>query len=302
MMSSSDLLVGIDVGGTKVALRAQTVDGQAVCDIVVGSREWEAEPEDQAARYLDDVLGRVVGPANISQLVVGAQGLNTPAVSRNLEIELQDLGYRRVKCVNDAELLPAAADEDKAIALVTGTGSIAIGWGPAGNLMQAGGWGWILGDDAGGAAIVREAVRSVLDAHDWGRDDVLLLEALLGEFGASDAERLARVVNDDSRIDNWAPHAPAIFDVAEAGSTLAQMVIRNAAAHAVLLVDQLLARGAVADAVVAAGSIVQKSKLFEENLRTQLVTRVPGMRLVVLEEQPVAGALALARQAVGTEF
>ena len=95
----------------------------------------------------------------------------------------------------------------------------------------------MLGDEGGAAAIVREATRAALTAHDEGLADDGLLAALLGAFGvdalrAGDGavERLTRLVNDEPTVENWAPRAPAVFAAAEDGSGLAMAVIEAAAA------------------------------------------------------------------------
>ena len=52
--------------------------------------------------------------------------------------------------------------------MVSGTGSIGVARDADRNLVIAGGWGWILGDEGGASGIVREAVRAVLAAIDPG--------------------------------------------------------------------------------------------------------------------------------------
>ena len=66
-----------------------------------------------------------------------------------------------------------------------------------GDSVITGGWGWVIGDEAGAAGIVREATKAALLAHDDGAPDDGLLAALLAAFGVADAERLARAVNDE---------------------------------------------------------------------------------------------------------
>ena len=85
----------------------------------------------------------------------------------------------------------------------------------------------------------------MLYANDSGKPDDGLLAALLRDFGVADVERLARKVNDDPTVENWAPHAPAIFAAADAGSALAVRVIADGAKALADNVAQLIERGAV---------------------------------------------------------
>ncbi|MFZ0216405.1 MAG: hypothetical protein WAM30_10770, partial [Candidatus Dormiibacterota bacterium] len=50
--SGSDLLVGVDVGGTKFALRAETAAGARVVDTVLDAAEWAIAPTARAAAWL----------------------------------------------------------------------------------------------------------------------------------------------------------------------------------------------------------------------------------------------------------
>lgn len=289
------LIVGMDVGGTKAAVHATTPDGVLVVDVVVSSAEWDAEPADAAAAWLADVLLRALPTGStIGALAVGAQGLDNPEVAHDLERALALQGYARVRGVNDAALLVPAAGLDAGIGLIAGTGAIGVGVDASGTAIASGGWGWVIGDEAGGSGLVREATKAALLAHDDGEPDDGLLGALLDAFGVADAERLARAVNDDPTMANWAPHAPAVFRAADRGSALAAEVIRAGAAHLVRLVDQLRRRGAVGDAVVAAGGVITAQSRLADAVRDLLAERHPDLRFVLLDQPPVAGAWFLA--------
>ena len=78
------LVVGMDVGGTKAAVRATDAAGRVVADVGVGSAEWDAEPAEAAAAWLEDVLARALpSGAAVGALAIGAQGLDRPEVARS---------------------------------------------------------------------------------------------------------------------------------------------------------------------------------------------------------------------------
>lgn len=295
----SGLRVGVDVGGTKTALRAADASGAVVADVVVPSGEWDAEPADRAARLILAVVAAALPGLRVDALAVGAQGLDAEAVARDLEAELERSGIPRVACVNDAALLVPAAGFTEGLGLISGTGAIGVARTADGRDFVTGGWGWVIGDEAGAAGLVREATRAALLAHDDGDPDDGLLGALLRAYGVADAERLARAVNDEPTMANWAPHAPAVFRAADAGSALAAGVVAAGAEHLARLVDQLLARGAAGRHVVAGGSVIAGQPRLAEGLRERLSARHPELELVILREPPVAGALAIARRLAG---
>jgi N-acetylglucosamine kinase-like BadF-type ATPase len=292
----SGLIVGLDAGATKLAVRIEREDGTRVLDTAVPASDWEAEPTAAAVQWLLARLRPLLPPDEpVAVLGLGAQGCDNPEVAAELAAGLAAAGLPG-PVVNDAALLVPAAGFDAGIGLIAGTGAIGVGTTADGSPLAAGGWGWVLGDDAGAVGVVREAVKSALSAHDAGVADDGLLGALLAAYGVPNAERLARVVNDEPTIENWAPHAPAVFAAADAGSALAQGIVTHAADHLVKLVDQLRARGAVGAQVVAAGSVIVRQPRLRDAVAAALAQRHPELGFTLLADAPVAGAVALARR------
>jgi N-acetylglucosamine kinase-like BadF-type ATPase len=87
-----------------------------------------------------------------------------------------------------------------------------------------------------------------------------------------------------------------VFSAADAGSALARQVVETAAGHLAGLVSRLVRRGAVGTTVVAAGSVIVRQPRLADAFGDQLSRRHPGMELRILTEDPVAGAVALARR------
>lgn len=294
-----NVVAGIDVGGTKVAIRVETLAGERIADGRSDARDWAAAPAPAAASWLLDRLRRCLPEGTtVAALGVGAQGCDNPLIAADLRRELGLRGSRglRAVVVNDGQLLVPAAGLEHGIGLVAGTGSIGVGTDASGNTLLAGGWGWILGDEGGAVGIVREATRAALAAHDEGRADDGLLGALQRAFGVPTAERLARAVNDDATVANWAPRAATVFAAADAGSPLAAAVIDAAAEDLATLVSRLIARGAVGSTVVAAGGVIVGQPRLAKALEHSLEIRHPRMVLRVLDQDPVTGAVVLARR------
>lgn len=289
----TDVVVGLDVGGTKTAVIVETLDGTRLVDTELPSGDWDAEPIDSGVRWIVERVAKVVPPGHdVVAVGIGAQGLDTAEIAAEFASELPFPAI----AVNDAALLVPAAGFESGIGVISGTGAIAVGQDWSDQPLITGGWGWVIGDEAGAAGIVREATKVALLSHDNLEPNDGLLGALLAAFGVDDAERLARAVNDEPTMDNWGPRAPAVFAAADAGSALARGVVAAAAAHLGVLVDQLVARGAVGTHVVAAGSvIVNQSRLYEAFV-ARVAKRHPELTVHLLTEPPVVGAIALARR------
>ncbi len=290
------VVAGLDVGGTKLAVRIETLAGERLVDAAFAAAGWEAVPAAAAAGWLLKHLSGVLPPgARLVAAGIGAQGCDSPETTAALAGALAECGLAAA-VVNDGALLVPAAGLQSGIGIVAGTGSVGVAADSAGGLLLAGGWGWVLGDEGGAAAIVREATRAALAAHDDGQPDDGLLAALRQSFAVSTAERLARAVNDEPTVANWAPRAAAVFAAADAGSALAAGVVEAAAAGLAVLVSRLIARGAQGSTVVAAGSVITQQPRLCRAFRAELRRRHPHLDLVLLAEPPVSGAVVLARR------
>ncbi|MFZ4894061.1 N-acetylglucosamine kinase [Plantibacter sp. Mn2098] len=292
----TDVVVGMDAGGTKLAVRIEDLAGVRIAEAQFPAEDWSAEPPEAAAAWLLERLDRALpNGARVLALGVGAQGCDTPELCAEIEHAMLARGVDAV-VVNDGALLVPASGLTDGIGVIAGTGSIAVGLDTAGAAMFAGGWGWVLGDDGGAAALVREATKAALTAYDDGAQDDGLLGALLGAFGVDGAPALARAVNDDPRLEHWAPRGPVVFAAADAGSTLARCVIEAAGHDLVRTVGQLVARGAVGTEVVAAGSVIVNQPRLQDAVRDRLAERHPGFGFRLLDDDPVAGGVVLARR------
>ncbi|WP_314220063.1 BadF/BadG/BcrA/BcrD ATPase family protein [Streptomyces zaehneri] len=293
---SAALVVGVDVGGTKTHLRALTGDA-VVTDHVRPSTGWRPHDPSAAARWLTglvrETLPRGVRPAAFA---VGAHACETPRQCAEIRDALQlSLGVP-ARVVGDAELLVPAAGLDKGVGLVAGTGSVAVGRLPGGDPVQVGGWGAVLGDEGGGAGLVREAARAVWAAHDRGEEPGALARRLLAAFGVPEVPALGAALEGASDVSaEWGRHAPAVFAAAADGSALARSVIAEAGAALAALVARLAARGVAVDDVVVAGGTVLGQPALYEAFAAALADVVPGARPRPLTVAPAEGAVALAR-------
>lgn len=289
-------LIALDIGGTKAHLVIETLDGKRIIDTLIPSQDWDAEPVAEGAAWIAGKLkAHVPADLKIASLAFGAQGINSATIARDLTAELAKLGYQ-VTAVNDAALIVAAAGFDQGIGIIAGTGAIGVGKDASGAHMAAGGWGSVIGDEGGAAALVREATRAALRALDEGRPDDGLLSALIADFGVADAERLTRKVNDEPTAENWAPHCPAVFAAAEAGSALAQKVIREGGEYLAALVGRLLARGATGTDIVVAGSVIVNQQRLFDAFAAAVHAAHPELKIHKLTVSPVEGAVFLARR------
>jgi N-acetylglucosamine kinase-like BadF-type ATPase len=300
------VVVGIDTGGTKTTLAlADAVGGAVLHERTVPSDGWGTRSLRDAAAWLAPRVRDTAAGAGrpVAAVAVGAHGCETPEQCERLADALRALLGVPVAVVNDAELLVPAGGFTHGVGVVAGTGSIAVGRHAAsGAYLKAGGWGWVLGDEGSGSALVRDAARAVLTAADTaggaagpgpGSGDVLA-ETLLASFGQPGLDELAAAMSWDGGVETWSVHAPAVFAAADAGSPLARAVIADGGHALAQLVAALAARGARMDAVVASGGVIAGQRRLYDAFAAGLAELVPGVAPVLLDVPPVRGATALA--------
>lgn len=297
------LLVGLDIGGTKTHVRAAR-GKLVVADRVLPSEGWSATPVPAAARWVADRMRETLaaaGAGSAAVVAVGAQGCEEPEHCARLRAALAETLGVPVIVVNDAQLLLPAAGLAAGIALIGGTGAIAVRSDGNGQVERAGGWGWVLSDDGSASALVRDAARAVLVASDRGEPRGPLAGRLLASVGVPGVAELALTLSWGDGPEHWGRHAPAVVAAAEDGDERARAVLAAGARSLAGLVDTLTDRfGGPPEPVVAAGGLLTAVPAYWSAVAAHLRATRPDREVHLLTAPPVTGALALARAAVRT--
>jgi glucosamine kinase len=292
---NSGLIVGIDVGGTKTHVLVNR-QGTTAADEVVLTESWRTWRVDEDAARLAALVRRLCDGLTPDSLAMGAHGCDSDQECRQMEDALSISLGSPVKVVNDAELMAPAAGHLEGIGVVAGTGSIAVARGRDGQMLAAGGWGWILGDEGSAPALLREAARAVRNSIDNDRFDDPLIDILLGEFHTAEATKLGRLLNEVRGAASWGSHADAVFRAARAGSPLARKVIDEGGRALANLVATLVKRGADPAIVVAGGGVITEQPTLMEAFKAGMATISASSEILLLSQAPVVGAIALAKQ------
>ncbi|AXI76757.1 BadF/BadG/BcrA/BcrD ATPase family protein [Peterkaempfera bronchialis] len=186
--SATDLVLGLDVGGTNTRALLCDLAGNRYGHANSGGGNPAAHPAHRAAAALSVALrGALAGvdPAEVRHGVIGLAGrqlLSRPQVRAALRRAWREAGLEcPMTVVPDAAVAFAAGTAvGSGSVLIAGTGAIAVRidrWEEAG---RADGLGWLLGDLGSGFWMGREAVRLTLEAL-AGRVHAPLLAPLVVE-------------------------------------------------------------------------------------------------------------------------
>ncbi|MFJ1967363.1 N-acetylglucosamine kinase [Streptomyces sp. NPDC087903] len=192
---NQDLVVGLDAGGTRTrALMAAAGDGRALGEGVAGPGNALTVPVPRLTDHLAEAIAQAV-PERARRRVVAVAGGFAGAAETSpdepgrlnalsaLGAALRRLGITAdvVGVSSDIEAAFASAPGAPAdgLALVAGTGAVAIRISHRRCAATVDGDGWLLGDDGSGFWIGRSAVRAALRMAD-GRGGPTMLAALVG--------------------------------------------------------------------------------------------------------------------------
>jgi glucosamine kinase len=289
-------VLGLDIGAT--GSRAQLcVDGEIVAESKAASASVVAVGPASAKAALADILAQLpLDPQQpLDAVCAGSAGISVRGTRQFLSEHLAPLARPgRTVIVKDAMLILPAAGLDEGVALICGTGSVAIGT-YQGHEMQCGGWGHLLGDEGSGYWIVRTAIRELLSRLDQGVPPGALGASLLEAAGAADLTQLRAAFYRQPEPRNWARHAPAVLDCRDPA---AADITGQAALALADLAGQAARRLAAPDGipVVLAGGLMEHKNLLAATVAA-VEAALPASPVHALADPPVAGAVRLAMAA-----
>lgn len=309
-MSKRRLILGIDGGGSKTAVRIAAVESDGELRVLGegygGPSNVRAVGRAHAEINLNvavDAAHRMAGTAEetIDYAVLGLAGSSLPDVRSFIDnwAELRALA-NTVDIVHDADpVLAVGAPNGSGIALIVGTGSVAIGSDGSGRRSVAGGWGHWFGDTGSGFDLGRRALAAVADAADGVGPETLLVERILQQLQTDNPREILMQLGRSADMSREiASLAPILLRAAEDGDEVAREIVTAAAKGTAQLVrataDKL---GFDCDVPLAiAGGIVCSNTMYRETLLEMLraLGIEPGSVTVVYE--PVEGSLLMARE------
>src|SRR3954469_11561315 len=191
-------MIGVDGGGSKTRVVVGTAEGE-VLGTVDGPKSAVSPGEaqrsaDVIAELVSRALGEIALPGAVLPRVLycGVAGVGRDEERRALHAAL-DAKELAEEVVIDSDGLIAmydAFDDRAGILLVVGTGSIAYGRSPAGEIVRWGGWGRGFAGAGSGGGIGRRALSIVAASSDGREPATALLFPILAATQCEDVQDL----------------------------------------------------------------------------------------------------------------
>jgi len=297
--SFSPFAVGVDGGGSKTL--AVVVDGQGNerGRGIAGSSNHTGVGIEQAVQHIYSAVEEATRPAGCSLPLqcawFGLAGIDRPDDYTLLLPYLQPLA-QRVRLTNDAELALSGLPDGVGIALIAGTGSIALGHDAKGSNARAGGWGHIIGDEGSGYDLGRQCLQAVSRAVDGRGQATMLVELLLRHWKLDNASDIIGKIYNDSDKATIAALSTLVFAAARDGDEVARGMVENAArelALATVAVKNSLDFSGQQVALALGGGLL----LYEIDFRTKVIQAIGTCMSVgevaLVEEPALSGARSI---------
>ncbi|MGC1272087.1 MAG: N-acetylmuramic acid 6-phosphate etherase [Planctomycetaceae bacterium] len=199
-----DLVLGVDGGGSKTVawLARRNGELQVLGSGVSGPSNPRSGGIEAAAANLEAAICAAWADAKLEPRPVAAVCLALAGTGRLVERTLiTDWASARnlaakVEVVPDAEpVLATGTPEGWGVAVIAGTGSLAVARGPDGQSSRSGGWGELFGDEGSGYAVTIAALRAAAKAADGRGPETLLLSRLMARLKAVSPAELVTAVH-----------------------------------------------------------------------------------------------------------
>lgn len=306
-----EYILGVDGGNTKTDYFLFDINAKLI-DFYRGgtcSHEGLKDSFEGSYRVMNDVFTMFFARNNISvddikASVFGLAGVDTPRQKTRLEEVVSRLGFKNSRVVNDSQLgVKAGTTHGYGVCSINGTGTSSSGIDETGQILQVGGIGYVVGDEAGGYHISRQVVRCVYDAAYRFGKETSLTPIVYRHLGVSDQAHLMEKISDAylARKVDYTTLTIACFEEANKGDAVAIDILKQTATA--------LARSAGGVVVnlhfpndveiVLAGSVWVKGSSpimiqHFEKVITELTKKTCHLR--VLEVPPATGAIIWAHE------
>ena len=288
--------LGIDAGGSSSRWLLLIADGTVLAQGQTGPLTGHifSENDPQLERFVGILeAARAVRPPNA--LVAGITGLHPGTVALDLfaqaVMKVLGLSPERTVLADDMHVaFRSAFRPGEGILVYAGTGSVAYHETVTGEVVRAGGYGYLVDDGGAGFWIGQQGLRALFRQVDaTGRpSETPLAGAFYARLGSRDWPQIMPVIYAGGR-EFMASLAPAVGEAERAGDEVARAILEGAGAELARLVTAVQGRLPAPLPVAFAGGITRLSRVVKEGLETHLNAPI---RLVRAE--PVAAAAQLA--------
>lgn len=294
--------LGIDGGGTKtkcvladenLGIRS-SITGPATNPLVVGF--------ENSALTLLKLIKKAGSSKKISFCEIGIAGTglkkNSDKLKRILRIKSREAGFKLppFEITTDIRIaLEGSFAGAPGSILISGTGSIAFAKDKRGNLLRAGGFGRIIGDEGSGYSIGRRVLSIIAKSLDGREINKKLLDAFRKKFDIEDSFQFISLVHSEKF--QIAGLAEFVITEAENGNMSCRKILVDEAEELIMHLKPISKKLAAENfGLCLSGSLLSKKNYFLSLVQEKIKSYYPGILIKNPEYPPEIGAVMLAKK------
>ncbi len=196
--------LGIDGGGSTIRAALTDHDRKVVAHFKLNRN---SNPTSTGFEYLRETLEMIRERiadyvANLKIIIINLAGVGATQQLKKTKQTLEGIfpEAERIEVFHDAHgSLLANSPGEASILVICGTGSAIVGKDHNENFYRAGGWGYLLGDEASGFWLVKSIFQEYLAYHDGVREDDRAFDVFRERFETEPRDALYRFYEADHR-------------------------------------------------------------------------------------------------------
>lgn len=299
--------LGIDGGGTKTITAISDDKGNILSVAKSGPSNFQSFGIETAHRELKKGIEEAIKMAVIKRDEIVYAGFGISGADRDKDFDiilsiLSDILPETPKIlVNDTTIaLRAGTDDGIGLALISGTGTNCIGFNGSKKMVRIGGLGPLTGDYGAGSDIAMAAYHAAFKYNDGRGKYTILYDIIKRHFKIDDIEDLIEFTYYDSmdyhKLNTITPY---VFYAAKKGDKIANQILKRCAdalSYAALTALRRLFSKEEKIIVALGGSVFikQPDSIMVKIIKDRIIKKYRRAKFVVLDTEPVIGALLLA--------
>ena len=303
---SSNVVVGVDGGGTKTDVVVAALDGTVVATAQAGGANPEGMGAERMAEVIAQGIDQALHASGVERADVVAAAFGLAGVDWDSDVDMVDhalatLGLPGPRTVvNDSQVaLRAGCTQPWGIVSSIGTGTVTAGVNRQGHWFRTMAVGW--GEPSGSWSMVADSLHAIAAHHHGTAPATLLTDLYLEALDHPDVLAMFEAITRGrSRVGGHL--APLLDEAAARGDTVANDVLTNLARRHAAMVIGVAERLDMADddfELVTSGGVHSAGGLFEAVFAERVAEACAGATLVPLRVSPAMGAVSLALESLG---
>ncbi|HUS88063.1 MAG TPA: BadF/BadG/BcrA/BcrD ATPase family protein [Desulfosporosinus sp.] len=300
--------IGVDGGGSKTEIVTLDPTGRVLRFLLKPASNYHVVGMEQAVQHIIEGIREALQEETVEGIGITLAGIDTPedwtimanGLKQGLNVLGQDTGtsFQGVAVVleNDAfGALMSVQGKFSGNVLVAGTGTVALGVNPEGEVFRVGGWGHLIGDQGSGYDIGRKALAATVASFDGYGPKSQLETKITEHLGLAQVLDISDWLYQSKRTNKEvAALVPVVVEAARTGDYISKLIL-DESGRALGLLTRALLRKTKGLEVGLVGGIGHIWELLEPSFLATVQEEFPDLQILKPNYSPSVGAALLSR-------